>query len=170
MLSVTITPEKTALLVLDIEDHTCNEEQRPHCLATVDCIVGLAEKARAAGMPVVYSLTPRGEPDAILPPLKPQPGDSIIQSNVNKFWKTDLEDILVRHGITTVIITGTAAHGAVLHTATAAGSRKMQVVLPVDGLSAKDLYTEQAAAQLLITGPATRRILAVTRSDMIAFP
>jgi hypothetical protein len=45
----------------------------------------------------------------------------------------------------------------------------MQVLLPTDCLSAAELYTEQAAVQLLLTGPATRRSITLTRSDLIGF-
>jgi len=89
---------------------------------------------------------------------------------VDKFWKTDLERILQQKNISKVIVTGTAAHGAVMHTATAAGFRGIEVILPVDCLSAKDLYTEQATIQLLKTGPGTRKRITLTSSQQISFP
>lgn len=71
--------------------------------------------------------------------------------------------------IKTVIITGTAAHGAVLHTATAASSQhKLQVIVPVDGLSASNLYIEQATLINLITGPGTRKNTILTKMAMIS--
>lgn len=162
-----LDPAKTALLILDIEERTCNVERRPRCLATVPRIADLAARARAAGMPVVYSLTSVGTPETILPPVAAQPGEPIVQSSVDKFWKTDLEKILADKGVEAVIVTGTAAHGAVLHTATAAGFRGLEVIVPLDCLSAADLYTEQASVRLLETGPATRKRVHITRSDMI---
>ena len=163
-------PAATALLVLDIEQLTCNPERRPRCLETVPRIAALIDKARAGKMPVIYSLTPRGTQETILDPVKPLGNEPIVSSSVDKFWNTDLEKILKEKGITTVIVTGTAAHGAVLHTATAAGFRNLKVILPVDCLSAADLYTEQATVQLLLTGPGTRRAITLTRSDMIYVP
>lgn len=165
---VSVQPETTALLILDIEELTCNAERRPRCLDTVPRIAKLMRRARAAGLPVVYSLTPKRTP--ILPEVMPKEGEPIVASSVDKFWNTDLESILAAKGIDTVIVTGTAAHGAVMHTATAAGFRKLKVVLPVDCLSAADLYTEQATVQLLLTGPGTRRVISVTRSDLISMP
>ncbi|MBI9075695.1 MAG: isochorismatase family protein [Desulfatibacillum sp.] len=162
-------PATTALLVLDIEQLTCNPERRPRCLETVPRIASLIDKARAVKMPVIYSLTPRGALETILDPVKPQAGEHIVSSSVDKFWNTDLEKILKAKGVTTVIITGTAAHGAVLRTATAAEFRKLKVILPVDCLSAADLYTEQATVQLLLTGPGTRNAIILTRSDMLVF-
>jgi len=42
-----------------------------------------------------------------------------------------------------VIIVGTAAHGAVLYTATAAATRNLQVVIPLDGISGDIPYVER---------------------------
>ncbi|WP_461208933.1 cysteine hydrolase family protein [Desulfocurvus sp. DL9XJH121] len=161
-------PATTALLILDIEELTCNAERRPRCLDTVPRIADLARRARKAGLPVVYSLTPRRTP--ILAPVLPQEGEPVVASSVDKFWKTDLEGILRARGVTTVIVTGTAAHGAVLHTATAAGFRGFKVLLPVDCLSAADPYVEQASVHLLLTGPGTRRGITLTHSDLIRMP
>jgi hypothetical protein len=43
----------------------------------------------------------------------------------------------------------------------------MEVVLPVDCLSAADPYIEQATVILLQTGPGTSRRISLTRSDRI---
>ena len=165
---VTVAPQTTALLILDIEELTCNQARRPRCLETVPRIAALITRARAAGLPVVYSMTPKGTLDTMLPPVTPRADEPIVHSSVDKFWNTDLETILKKKGITSVIVTGTAAHGAVLHTATAAGFRGMQVILPVDCLSAADPYIEQATIILLKTGPGTRKRITITRSDKIA--
>ena len=161
-------PDSTALLILDIEELTCNARVRPRCLETVPRIEALLARARRAGVSVVYSTTPKRTP--ILSGVLPQGDEPVVASSVDKFWRTDLEEILHTRGVSTVVVVGTAAHGAVLHTATAAGFRGFQVLLPVDCLSAADIYTEQAAVQLLLTGPATRRVITLTRSDLITFP
>jgi len=165
---VAVDPAVTALLVLDMEELTCNAQRRPRCLSTVPRIADLMRRARAAGLPVVHSRTPKRTP--FLHEVKPRDGEPVVASSVDKFWNTDLEKILKDKGVTTVIVTGTAAHGAVLHTATAAGFRGMKVILPVDCLSAEDLYAEQATVRLLLTGPGTRRAIVPTRSDMIEMP
>jgi nicotinamidase-related amidase len=166
---VSISPQTTALLILDIEELTCNSQRRPRCLDTVAPIADLLKRARSAGAPIIHSLTTRGTPETILPPARPLHGEPIVQSSVDKFWKTDLEKILAERGVKTVIVTGTAAHGAVLHTATAAGFRGMNVILPLDCLSAEDTFIEQASVHLLLTGPATRGKVTPTRSGMVTF-
>ncbi|BCS89644.1 isochorismatase family protein [Pseudodesulfovibrio sediminis] len=168
LVEVIVNPTDTALLILDIEELTCNAKRRPRCLETVSSIATFLQKIRAAGVTVIYSLTSRGTPDTILPEVKPRKKDLIVQASVNKFHGTVLDAFIREQGIKRVIICGTAAHGAVMHTATAAGQRTLEVILPVDGLSASTLYTEQAAVQLLKTGPGTRRSIKLTRFNMIA--
>ena len=85
---------------------------------------------------------------------------------MDKFYNTDLEKILRDRGIKTVIIAGTAANGAVLHTATGAAMRGLKVIVPVDLMSA-DLYAEQYTAWHLVNAPGTRRQTTLTRSDLI---
>lgn len=165
--SVTIDAVKTALLVLDIEELTCNEARRPRCLETVPRIAKLLKMARSKGMLVVHSTTSKATP--ILPPVKPIHGERTVKSSVDKFYKTDLAKILEARLIKSVIVVGTAAHGAVLHTATAAGFRGFNVILPVDCLSASTLYIEQASVWLLKTGPGTRKRIKLTRSELMKF-
>jgi len=128
---VTADPKTTALLILDMQTALTNN---PRGTASIAKVETLLRAARAKGMLVVYSLTPTGAVSDIVPQLTPAPGDPMVQSSVDKFYKTDLEQILRDHGIATVIITGTAAHGAVLYTATGASVRGLQVVVPVEGM------------------------------------
>ena len=120
-------------------------------------------------MPVVYSLTGRGTKETILPEVAPKTDEPIVQSSVDKFFKTDLDKILQGKGIKTVIIAGTTAEGAVLHTATGAAMRGYNVIVPVDGMSAGNLYAEQYTAWHLINAPGSRRRTTLTRFDMIEF-
>ena len=159
----TLAARTTALLILDIEQRTCNAERRPRCLDTVAPIAAFLLKARDAGMPVVYSTTGAGSVDTILPPVKPiNSGEPVVKASVDKFLGTELEKILKDRGIDTVVACGTAAQGAVLHTATGAAQRKFKIVLPVDCLSAEDLFTEKAAVWSLIKGPATGSLTTLT--------
>ena len=165
--TVTVSPKNTAFLVLDIEELTCNMQARPRCVESAPRIGAFLAKAREAGMPVVHSLTSRGTPGTILPEAKPLPAEPIVQSFVDKFFNTELEDILKKLGVENVIIVGTTAEGAVLHTATGASMRGMNVIVPVDGMSAGTLYAEQYTAWHLLNAPGTRARTSLTRLDMI---
>jgi nicotinamidase-related amidase len=167
--AVTLDPKETAFLILDIEERTCNPERRPRCISSVPKIKGFLDRARSSGVAVVYSMTSSGEIETILPGVTPQGKEPVVKSSVDKFYNTDLEKILREKAIKTVVIVGTTAEGAVLHTATGASMRGFRVIVPVDGMSAGTLYAEQYTAWHLLNAPGTRRSTTLTRFDMIGF-
>jgi nicotinamidase-related amidase len=126
-------------------------------------------KAREMGMLVVYSLTHSGNPSDIAWQIAPSIGEPIVKSNVDKFYKTNLEKILQEHCVKTVLITGYAANGAILHTATSAAFRGYDVIIPVDGMSANNPYAEQYTAWHMLNSPGTRNRATLTKINLISF-
>jgi nicotinamidase-related amidase len=167
--AVSLDPKTTALLVLDILSASCNQERRPRCVASVAKIESLLSRARSKGMTVIHSLTTSGRPEDIRKEVAPLAAEAIVKSGVDKFYKTDLENILKEKGIKTVIVTGTVAQGAVLHTATGAALRGLKVIIPVDGMSAEDPYGEQYTAWHMINAPGSRQQTTLTSIDKINF-
>jgi nicotinamidase-related amidase len=163
---ITVDTKTTALLILDMQTSLC---KNPRSIASIPKINQLLSEARGKGMFVVYSLTSTGKPSDIVPELAPAPDDSSVKSGVDKFYKTDLGKILHERDIKTVIITGTAANGAVLHTATGAALRDYQVVIPVEGMSANDPYAEQYTAWHMLNSPGTRNHVILTKVSLISF-
>jgi len=166
---VAVDPKATALLILDIQNQNCNPERRPRCVASVPKVQSLLAAARDKGMFVVYSLTRRAEDTDIREELAPLAGEAIVKSGVDKFYGTALEEILRAKGIEAVIVVGTSAHGAVLHTASGAALRGFKVIVPVDGMSAGNVYAEQYTSWHLANGPGTRRQTTLTRISLIRF-
>lgn len=164
--SVSVDPKTSALLVLDMETSICNN---PRCIATISKINQLLVRSRERGMLIVYSLTRTGNITTIAPQIAPLPSDPIVKSSVDKFYKTDLDQILQEHGIKTVLITGYAANGAVLHTATSAAFRGYNVIIPVDGMSALNPYAEQYTAWHMLNSPGTRNRAILTKINLIHF-
>lgn len=165
---VTVDAKTTALLLLDFIKPNCTN--RPRCLAQMPTMKKLLAEARAAKVTIVFSTSGKGTPQDILPDVAPMAGEPVVNSSVDKFMGTELAKILQDKGIKTVIVTGTAAHGAVLYTGSASALRGFTVIVPVDGMSSEDLYYEQATAWLLVMG--TGGIgpkVTLTRSDMIKF-
>ena len=166
--SVAVDPKTTALLMLDFQKPNCTN--RPRCLASMAAMKKLLGEARAHGVLVVYSTAGKGTAADILPDVAPKAGEPVVHSGVDKFAHTDLEKILKGKSIQTVIVNGTAAHGAVLYTGSSAALRGIRVVVPVDGMSSEDLFYEQATAWLLAKGTGgIGAKVTLTRSDMIKF-
>jgi len=166
---VTLEPSTTALLVLDVQNQNCKQETRPRCVESVPKIVKLLRRTRGVGASVVYSLTRSAEPKDIREEVKPEAGEQVVKSGVDKFYATDLEKILEEMSVRTVILVGTSSNGAILHTATGAAARGLDVVVPIDCMSASDAYAEQYTAWHLVNAPGTRRRTRLTTVDAINF-
>ena len=165
--SISVDPKTTAFLILDIQTNSCNNKRRPRCVESVPKIQSFLKKARAKGMPVVYSITSSKTKEHIREEVFPKGDEPYVKASVNKFYKTDLEKILKDKGIKTVILAGTSANGAVLHTAVGAAMRKLKIIVPVDGMSASKTYAEQLVAWTLVKGPGTNKRTTLTTFDMI---
>jgi nicotinamidase-related amidase len=110
-----------------------------------------------------------GEPQDIATDIAPLASDPIVKSGADKFIGTNLRNILADKGIKTVIVTGTAAEGAVLDTATDAALNGMNIILPVDGMSSTELYAEQYVAWHMVNAPGVSQKTTLTKIDMIKF-
>ncbi|MBU7004361.1 MAG: isochorismatase family protein [Theionarchaea archaeon] len=164
-----VAPEASALLVLDLQRQNCNSERRPRCVNSLTSVSGLLERARGAGATVVYSLTRNADETDIREEVFPLGNEPLVRSGVDKFQGTDLDAILRDGGIDTVIIIGTSAHGAVLHTGTGAALRDYQVIVPVDCISSDQPYAEQYTVWHLANAPGSRGNVRLTHSAGITF-
>lgn len=170
---VKVEPQKTALLLLDFLKQSCSETVRPRCLATLPAAKKLLANARAHNMLVIYSIGARADEKWSIadtwPDVAPAEKDPYVQSGPNKFLNTNLEQLLKDKGIQTVIVTGTAAHGAVLHTADDAVFRGYKVIVPVDTISAENTFIEQYVAYHFTTAPRVGLATTLTSVDLIKF-
>jgi nicotinamidase-related amidase len=157
----------TALLLLDFSVATCKAPQRPSCVRSIPRVAKLLEQARRHHMLVVYSVG--GKVSHEIPaPLAKRDHEPTVAAGVDKFFRTDLERILVKGGIHTVIVTGTSAHGAVLYTASGAALRGLRVIVPVDGMSADNPFAELYTAWQLVNAPGSvSSHVTLTRTDLI---
>ncbi len=167
--AVTVDPKTTALLMLDFVKQTCNEKVRPRCLATLPAAKKLLADARAKDVLVVYSIVFGGAIGDTLPDVAPTGKEPYIQAGPDKFLNTDLEKILKDHGIKTVIVTGTTAHGAVIHTADESVFRGFNVVVPVDTMSAENTFIEQYVTYHFTSAPRVAAATTLTSVSMIKF-
>ena len=173
--AVTLDPKTTALLVMDLVKQTCNSERRPRCVASIPKIEKLIAEARAKGVILIYTTVPPIPIADFLPSVAPKGNDPVVTAWVDKFilvnQDTGLEKMLKDKGITSVITVGTAAHGAVLYTSSAAALRGFNVIVPVDGMSGdgQNTFIEQYVAYNLTSAPAVSPKITLTRIDMIKF-
>jgi nicotinamidase-related amidase len=166
---VTADPKTTALLMLDFVKQACNAERRPRCLETVPPSRKLLTAARASNVMVIYTGFGKATKADIVPDLAATDKEPYVVSFLNKYLGTDLEKMLKERGIQTVITIGTAAHGAVIISASESASRGFNVIVPVDGISSETTYAEQYTAWHLVNAPVIAARITLTRTDMVKF-
>jgi nicotinamidase-related amidase len=167
---VKLETQNTALLVLDVAKHTCNNEVRPRCIDMLPKVKKLMDKARSKGLLIVYALgvlpTP-GVPADIWPEAAMVGEEPWVRSGPDKYLKTDLEKILSDKGIKTVVVTGAASHGAVLYTIGGSVFRGLKVIVPVDAIAAESTYAEQYTVWHLQNAPRMAANVKLTSVDLI---
>jgi nicotinamidase-related amidase len=147
-----IDAKETALLVMDFTKQTCTPERRKRCADSVPKVVKLVAEARAKG-----ALTP-ATGEQVLPPLGP-----------DKFINSDLEKTLKDKGIKAVVAMGTQAQTSVLHTGATAALKGFKVIVPVDGMSADEVFPELYTAWHLATAARISSNVTLTKFEMIGF-
>jgi nicotinamidase-related amidase len=165
--AVTLDPKTTALLMGDLMNQSC--AKRPRCVTALPAMKKLLDEARAAKVAVVYSVIPNTTAADIMAEVAPAAGEPSVQSGVDKFFKTNLEQILKDKGIQTLIVVGTSAEGLVTYTGGAAALRGFNVVIPVDGMASVEAFAEQYVAWHMAHVPIISPKVTLTRTGMIKF-
>jgi nicotinamidase-related amidase len=168
---VKLVPNETALLVMDFTNQTCSPQRRPRCVASIPKTVKLVEEARHKGALIIYSVAvPNSVPSDIVKELAPAAGEQVLPPlGPDKFIGSELEKTLKDKGIKTVVAMGTQAQTSVLHTGGAAALRGFKVIVPVDGMSADEVFPELYTAWHLATAARISAQVTLTKYDMIGF-
>src|SRR5262249_37457346 len=145
--------------------------QRPRCVEAVPMIKALHDRARAANVPVFYTLPGGGK--IIDPGIAPREDEVIDQKagGPDKFLGDDLDHRLKDPGTKTVILDAPPAQGVGRGTGTGAAQRGYYVIYPVDCVASESAFREAYAAWHMAGGgpPVTTKWVTVTRSNMITF-
>lgn len=173
--TVLLDPTTTAFVAVDFLDSTC--APNPTCVNALPTIANGIAAARAANALVVYSVHPAPD-DVIMSDIAPLPNDPIFTAVPgDKFFNSDLDQILQESGKTTVVLTGISANSGIMYTAAAAIQRGYTVVVAQDAIFAgSDLATSVALWQMLrAPGPNVQntplqpRAVTLSRTDLIAW-
>jgi nicotinamidase-related amidase len=168
---VTLIAKETALLVMDFTVQTCTVERRKRCADSVPRVKKFVEAAREHGALIIYTVAvPNSVATDVLKDLTPAAGEQVLPPlGPDKFINSDLEKTLKDKGIKTVVAMGTQAQTSVLHTGGEAALRGFKVIVPVDAMSADDLFPEAYTAWHLSTAARISNQTTLTRLDMISF-
>jgi nicotinamidase-related amidase len=166
-------PDSTAVVVVDMQNGFCHPDgslYAPGSEAAIDPVAGLVERARSAGVQVVYTRDvhpPEQFDDAhyydeferwgehvlegsweaeVVEDLPVEPDDHVVEKHTyDAFHETELDGWLTARGIDDLVVCGTLANVCVLHTAASAGLRDYRPVLVEDAIGAiEDDHREYA--------------------------
>jgi len=176
---VQVDPEKTALIVVDMQNDFVKEGgtlRVPDAEGTIPQIRTLLDLAHNTGMEVVYSQDTHNDGDPeweiwpehtrenswgwqIVDELAPQEGDMVLRKvRYDAFYGTHLDHFLRLWGTETLIICGTVANICVHYTAASAALRWYDIVIPRDATSALDPFDMESSlrqAAFLFSGRIT---------------
>jgi nicotinamidase-related amidase len=162
----------TAILVLDMSARC--EDPELTCHALLPRLADFLEKARAAAVPIIFSVSAsqRGTPmEKVAGPLKRRAHEPVIYPDgFDKFTGGELQPILEKSGVKSLIILGSATNVAVLYTATAAARiHRYEVIVPVDGVNARTQYAHDYSIYQLsvLPGGVNKRIRLSTLATTI---
>ena len=143
---MTTLPDRpnTALVVIDVQQGVVDEAPRRD--EVVGTISGLVDRARSAGVPVVWvqhsddDELPRGSgPWQYVPELVRQEPEPLVHKTYgDSFEGTDLEDVLAAAGIGHLVVTGAESDACIRSTIHGAFTRGYDVTLVGDAHTAGD--------------------------------
>jgi nicotinamidase-related amidase len=143
----------------------------------VPAIARLLERARKSGVTVAYG-TRAANMSTWLAEISPEPGDIRVENHAqDRFYNTDLDEVLKVKGISTLILTGWKVSGSVTYTSVGATLRGYTVVVPVDAtLDATEYEIVIGQFQIInqnssnVTNEALKlRASTLSRTDLITF-
>jgi nicotinamidase-related amidase len=135
--------DQTALLVVDVQNDVVGEAYDRE--GVVRRIVGLVDRARAAGAPVVWVQhndegMPVGSTEwALVPELEPADGEAHIdKQHGDSFEGTELEEVLARLGVDRLVVAGAETDACIRSTIHGAFARGYDTTLVSDAHTAGD--------------------------------
>jgi nicotinamidase-related amidase len=142
-------PTGVALLVIDMQVGLFGADTPRHDAAgVVERINALARAVRREGGAVIFIqhdgppgdvFEPGREGWKILPSLEREEGDLVVHKRAcDAFYETDLAEVLGKHRVTRLLVTGCATDFCVDTTVRAAASRDYEIVVVADGHTTAD--------------------------------
>lgn len=152
---VEINRSKSAVIIMDYQIRILDslpKERLPELLRKANVVLA---KARQKGVPVIYVEVIRGErtPEMeIHPDIKPKAGETVLTKHrVGPFSTTNLDEILKKQGIDTLVLMGVSTSGCVLSTVRWAYDIDYQLIVLSDCCADRDDEVQRVLMEKIFT-------------------
>ena len=139
---LTISRKKTAVLVMDFQVRQVNALTPETRAALIPAVSKILNAVRDAGLPVIFIEVVRGErmpENALFPEVMPQTGEPVLTKNRTGPWTTtNLNEILKKQGVDTVVLMGINTSRVVLVTLCFATDMDYKTIILADGCADAD--------------------------------
>ncbi len=139
---LTVDRKKTAVLVMDFQVRQVGALSPENRAALIPAVNNVLEKVRSAGIPVIFIEVVRGErtPEtALFPGIMPQKGEALLTKHRTGPWTTtNLNEILKKQSIDTIVLMGINTSRVVLVTLCFATDMDYKTVILSDGCADAD--------------------------------
>jgi nicotinamidase-related amidase len=156
---LSIEPQKTAILIMDYQIRILNFFPKEIQDGLISRTGKVLAAARQKGIPVIYVDVLRGEktPEhAIVPQLLPHPNEVMVTKHrVGPFSTTDLNEILKKQGIETLVLIGIASSGCVLSTVRWAADIDYKLIVLSDCCADRDDEVQKVLMEKIFPSQAT---------------
>ena len=150
---------KTAVLIMDYQNRQLSlfpEDAKQEFLARANEVLA---KARCEGIPVIYVEVRRGEktPETeIHPAITPKPGELVLtKRRVGPFSTTNLDEVLKKQGIETLVLMGISTSGCVLSTVRWAADIDYRLIVLSDCCADRDEEVHRVLTEKIFPRQAT---------------
>jgi len=150
---------KTAVLIMDYQNQQLSyfsEEFQKEILGKANEVLA---KARFQSIPVIYIEVVRGErtPEReIHRAITPKSGETVLtKSHVGPFSTTDLDEVLKKQGIETLVLMGISTSGCVLSTVRCAADMDYKLIVLSDCCADRDDEVQRVLMEKLFPRQAT---------------
>jgi len=139
---LSVNRSKTAVLIMDYQIRILNSLSKEFQNELITRANKVLSKARQKGISVIYVEVRRGErtPETgIHPEITPQPGELVLtKRRVGPFSTTNLDEVLKKQGIETLVLMGISTSGCVLSTVRWAADIDYQLIVLSDCCADRD--------------------------------
>ena len=139
---LSLNPNKMAVLIMDYQNRQLSSFSEDFQNELISRANKVLAKARHDGIPVIYVEVRRGErtPETeIHPAVNPQPGEPVLtKRRFGPFSTTNLDEVLKKQGIETLVLMGISTSGCVLSTVRWAADIDYQLIVLSDCCADRD--------------------------------